>query len=367
MVDDAPGVQMEVEPPHDGEVGGMLHCAHELWECDYTPVFAREYASSRERCGDGYSLPPSSYAARLSGERWEAYKQKMMRRERDRMAAALHGSNMRIWTPSLLARSVCAVSSNGFLRSIETGGARMASLPATFKFLRLMRSVQPEPVFERSRHVSMYIADQTYEWVGVKKRGRRQALERHDAHGMPVGIEHVVYVNSVKLQLPASLGNLSAADIQRIQANNGSPYTEDYHRVLDPLRPRIVEGYLTEFTMDAVAPIVRVSQQTGTAASALGIRTLGNALYGRPNVDPGGPSAIEILEPIMNCDTKSHEDWRKIARHCSGHSGPETVVDIFMGDGQSCIMAKNEKVCMSAQAHGLSALPSHPGTSPWEA
>jgi hypothetical protein len=52
--------------------------------------------------------------------------------------------------------------------------------------------------------VSFYVADQTYEWVGMKKRGRRNTLERLDPAGMPVAIEHEVYINSVKLELPQS-------------------------------------------------------------------------------------------------------------------------------------------------------------------
>ena len=83
--------------------------------------------------------------------------------------------------------------------------------------------------------MSFFVADQTYEWVGMKKRGRRKTLERHDASGMPIEIKHEVYVNSIHLRLPASLGNLSAADQAAIAANHGSPYTEDYNDVLVPL------------------------------------------------------------------------------------------------------------------------------------
>ena len=116
------------------------------------------------------------------------------------------------------------------------------SRPTTLKFLRLMRDVRPPPVFEVGRHVSLYVADQTYQWVGMKKRGRRQSLERHDAHGMPMAITHEVYVNSVKLLLPSSLATLSDAAVARIQSNHGSPYTEDYHLVLDPLPGKDLAG-----------------------------------------------------------------------------------------------------------------------------
>jgi hypothetical protein len=171
----------ELAAPHDAFELSMPYCAQQLWASDYTPVFEREYEASRERCGSGYELPPSSYAARgLSGERLEAYQRKMRHRERDLMAAALHGSNMRLWTPSMMARSVCAISSSRFSRRVESRGARMASQPTTFKFLRMMRAVQPPTYWTRGRHVSLYIADQTYEWIGMKKRGRRQAVSLQD-------------------------------------------------------------------------------------------------------------------------------------------------------------------------------------------
>ena len=51
-------------------------------------------------------------------------------------------------------------------------------------------------------------------------------LERIDAAGMPIVIENEVflYINSIKINLPETLGTLSAADRQRIAANHGSPW-----------------------------------------------------------------------------------------------------------------------------------------------
>eukprot|EP00965_Chrysotila_dentata_P169109 5584122-Pleurochrysis_carterae.AAC.1 len=68
----------------------------------------------------------------------------------------------------------------------------------------------------------------------MKKRGRRQTVERHDARGMPVAIAHEVYVDSVQVDcaqvhLPCSLGMLTASDMQKIACNHSSPYTEDYN------------------------------------------------------------------------------------------------------------------------------------------
>ena len=48
--------------------------------------------------------------------------------------------------------------------------------------------------------MSFFVADQTYEWVGMKKRGRRSTVERHDGRGMPVEIKHEVYPSFVSVE-----------------------------------------------------------------------------------------------------------------------------------------------------------------------
>ena len=58
--------------------------------------------------------------------------------------------------------------------------------------MRMMRDCRPQVEWDKARHVSFYVADQTYEWVGMKKRGARNTLERLDPTGMPVAIEHEV-------------------------------------------------------------------------------------------------------------------------------------------------------------------------------
>ena len=321
----------------------MLQIAHKLWRADYTELFHTEFLASKALVGSGYEVAPSSYVQRLKGQRLEEYQHRMEARERDLMASAQHAANMRVWTPSLLARSVAYFSStSSFIQSTESRGRRLGSRPTTLKFLRMMRDVRPPPSFEVGPHVSLYIADQTYQWVGMKKRGRRQSLERHDAQGMPMAISHEVYVNSVKVLLPACLSSLSNGALAAIAANHGSPYTEDYHQVLDPLEPSEVEDSLRAFAADALAPI-SLLLAGGTLPAALSIRQVASALFGRPNVDPGGASEFDILEPLMQTDTKSYDDFTKITRYLSSHSAPSTVVDVFVGDGQSCIGMKNLK------------------------
>jgi len=178
----------------------------------------------------------------------------------------------------------------------------------------------------------------------MKKRGRRQSIERHDAQGMPMAITHEVYVNSIKVKLPMSLGTLSPAARAKIAANHGSPYTEDYHLVLDPLEPSAVDGYLREFASDALASVSQaVSGVQGARPELLSIRQVADGLFGRPPADPGGPSDFDVLDPLMQTDTKSYSDFQRITRHCSGHDDEEVEVDIFAGDGQSCVGMKNLK------------------------
>ena len=54
-----------------------------------------------------------------------------------------------------------------------------------------------------AKHVAVFVADQTYEWVGMQKHGRRRVLQRHDAHGMPIQITNEVYINSIKVSAMA--------------------------------------------------------------------------------------------------------------------------------------------------------------------
>ena len=209
-----------------------------LWLPSYVDLFRAELAHNRCLTGrSGSALAPSSYRARLTGTHGEAYDAKMLRRERDQLAIEVHANNMRCWSPSLVARSIAYFHlTSVWQRSVETGQRRLASQPATLKALRLMRDCRPRTAWEHGRHVFAYAFDQTYEWVGMQKHGRRQVVDTVDAFGMPMAITHEVYINSIQMHLPAFLGTLSPADIAAIQANHGSAYTEDYNDLLSFLR-----------------------------------------------------------------------------------------------------------------------------------
>lgn len=324
---------------------GQQEIALQLWTSDYAELFDIEFEHNSLECnGGGYSLVPSTYRRRLTGESAERYDWRRRQHKRDEMAIALHANNMQRWSPSLLARSVAYFNlTTNFLHAEETRHRRLASRPTTMQFMRLMRDCRPKVQWESGLHISFYVSDQTYEWIGMKKRGARKTLERLDATGMPVAITHEVYVNSIKLELPYSLGTLSAADLARIAGNHGSPYTEDYNLVFAPLQPMAVEASLLDLAHDALALVGSAAAADGVLPSALSLRSLAAALYGRPNVDPGGPSEFNILEPLMRTDTKSYDDFVKITQHLSSYSSPTTVVDIFCGDGQSVLSFKNLK------------------------
>ena len=235
---------------------GLAQIAQLLWLPGrlWPQLFELEYEVNKLACGGGgYELPPSSYRARLKGERAERYDSRRRRQERDQMAIELHANNMRRWSPSLVGRSVYYFNRDSTaVREGEAGPRRLASNSTTWGFLRTMRDCQPPPRCARGRHTSVYGFDQTYEWVGMQKHGRRGTVERVDATGMPIQITHEVYVNSIKIHLPESLGNLSHADRARIAANHGSAYTEDRDNVYAALRPDVVRASLNDLAADAL-------------------------------------------------------------------------------------------------------------------
>jgi hypothetical protein len=234
------GIAIDCGEEEAPEKGGwsLASIVAALWLPSYVELFAAELEHNRRIVGRyGSALEPSSYRARLKGARAEAYDAKMLRRERDHLAIELHANNMRSWSPSLVARSIAYYHLTSVWQlSVETGQRRLATQQATLKALRFMRDCRPPTSWTRGSHVFAYAFDQTYEWVGMKKRGARQALEKVDSAGMPMVITHEVYINSIQMHLPASLGTLSPADIVILGANHGSAYTEDYNNLFDFLR-----------------------------------------------------------------------------------------------------------------------------------
>lgn len=178
-----------------------------LWVRDYSAILEAEYHVNRTLCGERLlALIDSTYRARAARAHYPTvfarYSEKEKRRERDAMAIHMHGQNMRHWSPSLVARSVTYFSDTTcWVRAIETSQRRIAySRPTILAVLRKMSELRPQPVWRLNSDINVFCADQTYEWVGMKKRGRQQQIERVDHQGMPIEIQHMVYVNSIKVR-----------------------------------------------------------------------------------------------------------------------------------------------------------------------
>jgi len=145
-----------------------------LWRPAYGTLFNEELEHNRALVGrTGSTLPPTTYRHRLKGRAAAAYDAKQRRRERDQLAIELHANNMRVWSPSLVARSISYFRiTTSWMHSVETGQGRLASRPTTMKVMRCMRDVRPTPHWLCGEHVFVYGFDQTYEWIGMQKRGR---------------------------------------------------------------------------------------------------------------------------------------------------------------------------------------------------
>ena len=185
--------------------------ARSLWLPDYDELFEIEVTENEQLAGaTRLQLPPSSYRARLLGEAAQTYDRRRRNQRRDELAISLHSNNQQHWSPSLVARSVAYFGrTSRFLRVNEGRQRRIASKPMVMQALRIMQQCRPQPAWRRGPHIKVFAFDQTYQWVGMKKRGRRQAAEHLDGAGMPMQITHEVYINSINLALPTILGTLS--------------------------------------------------------------------------------------------------------------------------------------------------------------
>jgi len=120
------------------EHASLAQLAPQMWSSSYEGLFKREFESSLLAVqGSGFLLEPTSYRTRLKGEMAGIYDARMLRRQRDQMAIALHANNQRVWSASLMARSVCYFSSAGsFATREEAAQRRIASKPTTLNFIR---------------------------------------------------------------------------------------------------------------------------------------------------------------------------------------------------------------------------------------
>ena len=68
------------------------------------------------------------------------------------------------------------------------------------------------------------------------------------------------------------------------------------------------------------AQILHVVALNGCELRDLPTGQIARGLLGRPDVDPGGRTYVEIAKPIIGCDTKSYEDLHKIFKGTVQHA-----------------------------------------------
>lgn len=107
--------------------------------------------------------------------------------------------------------------------------------------------------------------------------------------------------------------------------------------MLDHLAPRVLQRALDDLATDALAPVAQRVATDQVEPAQLTLRQIATGLFGRGAVDPGGPADFDILPVLPRTDTKSDEDFTKIASHLESHDGPEGEVDVGHTDGQGVL------------------------------
>jgi hypothetical protein len=144
----------------------------------------------------------------------------------------------------------------------------------------------------------------------------------------------MVYINGQDWAVDASLAPLSDDARARIAAHG--PYTQDFARVFPILQPHMCQSFMDELLIDTSALLAALGQ-------APTVRDFVVALLSRPNVDPGGPTYTTFLTPLLECDTKSYNDMRRIVDWAEAYCGGVPLVLNLWGDGQSVLRLRDLK------------------------
>ena len=146
--------------------------------------------------------------------------------------------------------------------------------------------------------------------------------------------DRMVYINGLDWAVDAASAPLSDTARARIAANG--PYTQDFARVFPILQPHNCQSFMDELLADTSSLLVALGP-TPTA------RDFVLALLSRPNVNPGGPTHTTFLTPLLECDTKSYDDMRRIVDWAERHCGGVPLVLNLWGDGQSVLRLRDLK------------------------
>ena len=175
--------------------------------------------------------------------------------------------------------------------------------------------------------------------------------------------------------MPASMPALSAAQLLYLRARQ-TAYTEDFADIFPHLSPDAIRSALPTPTPTTPTPIPtpippRVKRVTCTCTamhfhrsylrdftempsarlrvlvynddpSRLTLRNIIDGVFGRPATIPRGPTPLDILPPLLDCDTKSYQDLLKIFANCVRLAMCALFIVLF-GDGQTVLRARDLK------------------------
>ena len=148
---------------------------------------------------------------------------------------------------------------------------------------------------------------------------------------MPLTIESVDFVNSIRFPVPFKLCDLTHADVELLK---DGAYTEPWENILPVLNPRQVDADLLAFQMQYHQLLEEALAQAGGFAK-IPLVTIMRTILGKPKQRPGKATPMDFLKILERCKTQSHEDLRKILEHAWANSGlPEALIMILFGDGQ---------------------------------
>ena len=227
---------------HAGVRQSVERWAPLLWTTSttYSGIFENEAAASTLSIG----MRESTYRRRITGEAAEAYDARKDARVRDCAAILRRGHNQRDWSFSVLARSISYFNQRvpAAVWNEECNARRLASRPTCIRLLEAAVACEPPTEYPLQHLVAVFGADQTFKWMGANKNAKgHRGAERVDEQGLPIKIKHLVYVNSIRLRMPATLPSLSAAKVMYLRACK-TAYTEDFADIFPYLSTNAVRS-----------------------------------------------------------------------------------------------------------------------------
>ena len=313
-----------------------------MWLCSYVPVVDVERSTE----ADAIAALEGQYTSRYRRRQQQSGEEGAQRAAATHISrlgeAAVHLQRVKnvLFVPFSQAAKAVFFLASSVTRPVwdaERKARRVVSQGYAREVLEEMRLCRPRPVYELAApaHMASIAFDQTYlKAAGGTGRSQYSAVQTVDAQGRAVHREKDTYINGQHFLVPLAAVPLTHADWALI-AQYG-PYTQDFARVLPLLDPARLDGVMDGFLQRGVG-LLRGRAPASTREAVL-------AVLSRPNADPGGPTYLTYMHPpLMDTDTKAHEDMIKIVEWAERYHGCIPYILHLIGDGQSCLSLRELK------------------------